>query len=147
MTEARTGHCLCGAVKVTVSDPSHELGICHCSMCRRWSGSSPSLTVPEGALAVEGASHVKSYVSSDWAERTFCDTCGSALWYRLTGEGAPRDYYMASGLLDDLSGMKVGHEIFVDCQPQAFVTDGTADRKTEAEFFAAYSGEGGDAAP
>lgn len=39
MTETRSGHCLCGAVRITVTDPPQELGACHCGMCRRWTGS------------------------------------------------------------------------------------------------------------
>ena len=141
MTELRHGRCLCGAVRVSVANPAQDLSVCHCSMCRRWSGSSPSLMVPEAALAVQGAEHVKAYTSSDWAERTFCDRCGSALWYRMTAEGAPRDYYMAAGLLDDLSGMSVGHEIYVDCRPEGFPAAGAPQRLTEAEFLATLAGE------
>jgi hypothetical protein len=35
---AITGHCLCGAVTITVAgahDP--RVGACHCRMCQRWS--------------------------------------------------------------------------------------------------------------
>lgn len=36
---ALSGHCLCGAVTITV-DGAHDprVGACHCRMCQRWSG-------------------------------------------------------------------------------------------------------------
>ena len=33
------GRCLCGAVRITVRDLNPAVSACHCSMCRRWSGS------------------------------------------------------------------------------------------------------------
>ena len=32
------GKCLCGSVELEVEYVSNELGACHCSMCRNWSG-------------------------------------------------------------------------------------------------------------
>lgn len=137
MSVERTGQCLCGAVRVTVTAPPHEVNACHCSMCRRWTGSAlVSLDVPEAQLRIEGIEAVKCYTSSDWAQRCFCGTCGSALWYRLTAPGAPTDYYMAAGLLDDLSGVALANEIYVDHRPAAFAFAGPANQITEAEFLA-----------
>ncbi len=31
------GHCLCGGIEVSAGD-HQEVGVCHCSTCRRWSG-------------------------------------------------------------------------------------------------------------
>ena len=31
------GTCLCGAVEVVAGDAT-QIGLCHCSMCRRWTG-------------------------------------------------------------------------------------------------------------
>ena len=137
MNVERTGHCLCGAVRLTVTNPCLELGVCHCEMCRRWTGLAfLGLAVPETAIRIDGGDHVRRYASSAWAERCFCDTCGSTLWYRLTKPGAPRDYYMAAGLLDDLSGMRLAHEIYIDRKPEAFAFAGPTHQMTEAEFLA-----------
>ena len=32
------GHCLCGAVRITVAHHGGFTGACHCRMCQRWSG-------------------------------------------------------------------------------------------------------------
>ena len=137
MVEIRSGHCLCGAVQVELRDPPHALGACHCGMCRRWTGSAfVTLAVPEEAVTVTGAEAVRSFASSGWAARFFCGTCGSGLWYRLSQPGAPRHYYMAAGLLDDLSDMRLAHEIYIDRKPGAFAFAGPTHQMTEAEFLA-----------
>ena len=135
-TETR-GQCLCGAVRITVSNAPHEVNACHCSMCRRWTGVAlVTLDVPEADIRVEGQAAVRSFASSDWAERSFCGTCGSSLWYLLTAPGAPADYYLAAGLMDQLSGVTLANEIYVDHRPQAFAFAGPARQITEAEFMA-----------
>lgn len=137
MAEIRTGQCLCGAVRIRVTDPSHQLGACHCGMCRRWTGSaSVTLAVAETAIQIEGAENIRAYVSSEWAARHFCRNCGSGLWYRMTQPDAPKDYYIAAGLLDDLSGMVLQHEIYIDRKPDAFAFAGPTHQMTEAEFLA-----------
>ncbi|MDY6983113.1 MAG: GFA family protein, partial [Pseudomonadota bacterium] len=74
------GSCLCGAVTITAPDLS-EIAACHCGMCRRWGGG-PFMTLHAGQdVKVEG--DVKTYRSSDWAERAFCGTCGTHLYYHL----------------------------------------------------------------
>lgn len=140
MADDRKGACLCGSVQVSLRNAGHELGACHCGMCRRWTGSAfVTLAVPASDLSVTGADAVRSYASSDWAARSFCGTCGTTLWYRLTAPGAPADYYMAAGLLDDLSGMRLAHEIYIDRKPDAFAFAGPTHQMTEAEFLASLS--------
>ena len=140
MTAERTGRCLCGAVRISVTDAVTDLAACHCEMCRRWTGLAlVCLGVAERNLRVEGAGNVASYRSSDWAERCFCRTCGSTLWYHLTAPGPEHTHYVAAGLLDDLSGMTLSHEIFYDRKPAAFTFAGDTTRSTEADFFASMS--------
>lgn len=140
MTGTRTGGCLCGAVKIAVTAPPHGLGACHCSMCRRWTGLAfVGFGVAQADLRVEGAEHVATYPSSDWAERCFCRTCGSTLWYHLTIPGETVTHFVAAGLLDDLSGMRIEHELFFDKKPDAFAFAGESRKTTEAEFLASVT--------
>ena len=128
---------MCGAVSFTVANPSHELGACHCSMCRRWTGLSfVGFGAAEADLTVRGAENVATYVSSDWAERCFCKVCGSTLWYHLTIPDQPQTHFIALGLLDDASGMTIGHELFYDKKPDAFAFAGDSVKTTEADFLA-----------
>ncbi|MFT4152027.1 MAG: GFA family protein [Paracoccaceae bacterium] len=137
MVGVRTGHCLCGAVRIAVTNPPHDLGVCHCDSCRRWTGvATVSFGVDAADLTVTGAENVAAYASSDWAERCFCRICGSTLWYHLTIPDQSPSHYVAVGLLDDASGMSIGHEIFHDQKPDAFAFAGNSRKTTRAEFLA-----------
>jgi hypothetical protein len=73
-TIARTGGCLCGAVRYLVrGDPEH-VGRCHCTDCRKESGSAFTVYAqwPLEAFEVEG--EIASYDG-----RGFCPRCGSRL--------------------------------------------------------------------
>lgn len=136
MSGERTGQCLCGAVRFVAAEVPSHLHACHCSMCRRSSGSvGLSVKVPHAAMRIEGAEHVSSYVSSDWAARSFCTRCGSGLWYRLTQpDPVTADYYLSAGILDDLAGLTLDREIYIDCKPDAYAFAGAHSRLTGAEF-------------
>lgn len=126
-----TGHCLCGGVKITVTDIPSDMHACHCENCRRQSMIGFSVPVAPDKLEVSGDT-IATFKSSDWGERGFCSTCGSNLWFRADDA----DYYLSPGLLDDLSGMKLVDEIFIDHKPAAYDFAGTRTRLTGEEFFA-----------
>jgi hypothetical protein len=136
----RTGQCLCGAVHFTIRDLDPEYGVCHCKMCQRWAGSMlAGLTVPEGTVEFTGAEHIGRYQSSEWAERAFCSTCGSGLYYRVTMAGPyAGTYHMPVGLLDDTSDLTLSREIYVDAKPDSFALAGERERldtKATLELF------------
>lgn len=139
------GHCLCGAVTLRVVPAKQELHACHCEMCRRWTGSAlvEVDVLPEG---LEVAGPVKTFVSSDWAERAWCDTCGSTLWYKLTLPGQER-YSVSAGLFEDAGGLELTREIFIDCKPRGYGFAGTHEVMTKAEVEAMFADfdSGGDA--
>ncbi|WP_249777806.1 GFA family protein [Pontivivens nitratireducens] len=135
-----TGKCMCGAVVLTIGELPHEYGTCHCEMCRRWAGSALlSVSVPQDDLTIAGAEHVRTIQSSDWAERAWCDKCGSGLWYRVTAD-VPHagTYEIPIGLLDDANGLTMTREIFIDEKPDAFTFAGTRELMNRAEVLALY---------
>lgn len=136
MTGERSGGCLCGAVRYVVEDLPGHMHACHCSMCRRTTGSvSLSVVVPFAAMRVDGGEHVIAYRSSDWATRSFCGRCGSSLWYRLTEpDAATADYYLSLGTLDDGNGVALTREIHIDGKPDGYAFAGDHTRLTGAEF-------------
>lgn len=137
MVGTRSGHCLCGAVGFTAANVDPDMGACHCSMCRRWTGTAfVGFGVAEADLLVEGAENITAYASSDWAERCFCRICGSTLWYHLTLPDQKHSHFVAFGLLDDPSGLKIGHELFYDKKPEAISFACQSKKTTEAEFLA-----------
>ena len=93
-----TGGCQCGACRFTVTPGPVNQTVCHCRMCRRAVSNAfaPLADVDETRVAWTGTP--KTYASSDIAERGFCATCGSPLFYRRPGTGVIE--FMA-GALDD----------------------------------------------
>ena len=138
---SRSGGCLCGAVRFTATELG-DCGVCHCKMCQRWAGSAMfAVTVPEAAMRITGADNVATLATSDWARRSWCTKCGSSLWYRhdpgQTGGGA---YEVVLGLLDDAGGLRIRHEIFIDCKPDSFALVGDHPRLTEADVAHRFAG-------
>lgn len=75
------GQCHCGAVSYEFTgEPSHQ-ALCHCSDCRRHSGS-PMVAwalVSNDQLKIDG--ETRAYASSEHAKRHFCAQCGTSLFY------------------------------------------------------------------
>jgi len=137
MNGARNGGCLCGAVRFEIDPFDTNFGACHCKMCQRWAGSALlALTVPANTLTVIGADNVKTYTSSDWADRNFCGTCGSGLWYRVKENDV---HHLPIGLLDDTSGLALKTEIFHDLKPACFELSTTSKKISQAETLAMFA--------
>lgn len=135
---ARCGGCLCGAVRFEIASFNPHFGACHCKMCQRWAGSALlALNVPGDRLTVSG-DVVKTFGSSDWAERSFCGTCGSVLWYRVKADNT---FHIAIGLLDDTTGLKIRSEIYHDLKPDCFDLSRASTKYTAAETRAMYAPE------
>ena len=127
------GQCLCGAVRFTAKGLSAEAAACHCGMCLRWAGG-PWIGVMTRSLDWQDTDALQVIASSAWAERGFCNRCGSSLYYRLT---APGKYHgalsIALGALDDTSGITVTKEWFIDRKPSAYALAGEHQLFTEAQ--------------
>src|SRR4029077_19549434 len=78
-----TGGCLCGAVRYEVKGPLRQVIACHCTMCRRTTGSYVHATAAMLAdfrlTAEEGLAW---YRSSPKAQRGFCKICGAHLFWQ-----------------------------------------------------------------
>lgn len=132
------GQCMCGAVTITATPARDALGACHCDMCRRWSSSAfVSFQVEPGYAAL---GPVRTYTSSDWAERAFCEECGSALWYRITLPGEMHGQtQVAAGLFDNAVGSQLKLELYIDKKPEGYAFAGERRQMTEAEVMAMYA--------
>lgn len=111
----RTGRCMCGAVTFAATDTADTFSSCHCKMCQRWVGGAFSgVSVKTENLTVHGAENIRSFQSSEFAERANCEICGSALWYRLTAGKYVGNTSLPIGLLDNTDGLVLNTEYFVD---------------------------------
>jgi len=130
------GSCLCGSIHIRVAALKLQVGTCHCSMCRRWSGG-PFMGVDCGTeVSFNGEENISVYDSSEWAERGFCRKCGSHLFYRLKQSG---QFVMSVGLFDDEERFIFDHQIFIDKKPAFYSFANVTNNMTEAEVFAKYS--------
>ena len=126
-----TGHCLCGAVQVTVNgahDP--RVGACHCRMCQRWSGGL-FLCFDAAAEGVTIEGPVTQFASSDFATRGFCSLCGSHVWFRDTGSDVIN---LMPGLFDAARDFPLRSEIYIDRAITAARLTGDHRRATRADY-------------
>lgn len=112
-----TGNCLCGAVSIHLQHEKPTLSACHCSICRRWTGG-PFMTLEcHRAPEIEGAEHVRTFASSEWAERGFCAQCGTHLFYRLIED---EFYALPAGLFPEGTGWPFELQVFIDEKPENY---------------------------
>lgn len=131
------GACLCGAVKIDAKTVTTSVHACHCGMCRKWGGG-PFLSVDCGtAVTFEGEENIGVFESSPWAERGFCKTCGTHLFYRAR---QTRQYYVPAGLFDRLETPVFESQIFIDRKPDYYAFANRTSNMTEAEVFAMFAG-------
>lgn len=135
-----SGGCLCGAITYT-STTNGKVGVCHCSMCRRWSGG-PAFALEHSAdLHVTGDEHLTVYKSSDWGERCFCKTCGTNLFWR-----SPTYNHVSimAGTLTDDAALTFTNQIFIDNKPGYYDFANETKNMTEAEVIAMFTANDGN---
>ena len=138
------GHCLCGAVTVTVAAaPAGWSGACHCRRCQRWSGGL-FLCFEAAAADVTVTGLVKTYASSALAERAFCGTCGSHLWMRDTDRDDAA-YDLMPGLFDAALDWPLRSEMYTDQAMKAVDLRGDHRSATAAEYEATNAHVEGEA--
>ncbi len=130
------GRCLCGAVRLTIPGDRNEVHACHCGMCQRWSGASNMALDAGEDIEIEGADNISVYRSSEWAERAFCKTCGSNLYYRLIDAGS---YSICAGILEDQESLVLDSQFFIDEKPAYYDFANDTEKLTGAEVFARYA--------
>lgn len=127
-----TGHCLCGAVTYAAKEVETDVHSCHCDICIRWNGG-PGFTVSVGQVSFDGEENITRFNSSEWAERGFCNRCGTNLFYHLK----EADLYMLwMGTFDELTQFKLASEIYIDKKPALYELAGNHPRLTGEEFIA-----------
>lgn len=122
------GRCLCGAVRVRTARLSDEMSACFCANCQRWGGGF-QIGI-EGDRTAEVTGPVKTWRAVSFAERAWCDTCGTSLW--LKDDDGP--YEFCPGLFDNAGGAQLDHIVYADRMPSGFDFKGVADRVSAADY-------------
>jgi hypothetical protein len=106
------GGCLCGAVKYEVADTFRYAMNCHCSNCRRTTGSAfkSFAGVERDRLRITEGEQAISIYGDEAAHDVHCGTCGSLL-YSVVREGAY--VHVAMGTLMDEPAIRPSMHIFV----------------------------------
>jgi hypothetical protein len=117
------GKCLCGAVRYAVADEFAYAANCHCSNCRRSTGSAfkPFAGIERGKLSVtEGEGNLMKF-GGETDHDAHCRTCGSLL-YSVVRDGAY--VHVAMGTLVDDPAIRPSKHIYVGSKAPWFtITD------------------------
>jgi len=119
-----TGRCSCGAIEYAVADEFRYALNCHCSQCRRTTGSAfkPFAGIERGKLRLtKGADRLLIVGEADGND-TYCARCGSLL-YSVVREGA--FVHVTLGTLVDEPSIRPTAHIFTGSKAPWFtITDG-----------------------
>ena len=122
---ARTlnGKCLCGAVHYAVADEFVYAANCHCSNCRRATGSAfkPFAGIPRDKLSITKGDEDLMTFGEETSHDAHCRRCGSLL-YSVVRDGAY--VHVAMGTLVDDPSIRPTKHIFVGSKAPWFtITD------------------------
>jgi hypothetical protein len=119
----RAGKCYCGAVQYVVPDEFRYAMNCHCSNCRRTTGSAfkPFAGIERAKLGLTKGADTLMVFGEEIANDTHCRVCGSLL-YSVVRDGAY--VHVALGTLVDDPGIRPTRHIFVGSKAPWFtITD------------------------
>jgi hypothetical protein len=133
------GGCLCGGVRFEIEQIEGPFELCHCSRCRRTTGSAFAAGIwvrGEHFRLIRGADLVRTYeapvLRSPPPYRTaFCSTCGSPV--PLPDPGFPF-VEVPAGTLDDDPGLRAAWFEITDDLPQMSPEQIAEDRSSRGFF-------------
>lgn len=111
-----TGGCLCGDVRWGLIGRLPPVGFCHCSQCRRVSGTGSNAVLhvkPDRFVWICGEDQRRDYVTPTGWRTTFCAHCGCPAPH-LGGHGR---WFVPAGSLDGDVALNVSGHIFVEDKP------------------------------
>jgi hypothetical protein len=112
---AAKGECNCGAVRFAIDADLSGVFVCHCSICRRATGSNgiAVVIVPNGQFHwIQGEEHVTKWAkpNTSW-EIFFCSICGSP----VPGQNDANTMFVPAGTLSEGGEtLKVIHHVWVN---------------------------------
>lgn len=123
MARKLAGKCLCGAVRYAVTDEFVYAANCHCSNCRRTTGSAfkPFAGIEHEKLVLTEGEQNLLIFGDQSGHDAHCGLCGSLL-YSLVRDGA--FFHVAMGTLVDDPSIRPAAHIFVGSKAGWFtITD------------------------
>lgn len=103
--------CLCGQVRLAINGPITAIIHCHCSKCRKSTGSAYAtngFVATSDLQLLTGAELLQFYAAAPGKKRYFCQHCGSPVY--STNQAEPERLRIRLGLLDcDISERPMSH--------------------------------------
>jgi len=114
MRKTINGSCLCNAITYRFSGPELVFQYCHCSRCRKFSGSAHSANIivrPNQFEWLSGEDLIGRFElpEAKYFATCFCTRCGSSLPWLTRNNSA---VVIPAGTLDEDPGIKPAHNIF-----------------------------------
>lgn len=106
------GSCLCGTIKFELRVDSLKVYQCHCSLCRKQTGTASScgsVVHVEKLAWLSGESNIAKWERSTGFTSHFCSTCGSSVPNKFRGNPY---YWVPAGLIES-DNIEVVVNIFV----------------------------------
>lgn len=104
------GSCLCGAVKYVLNGELGRSVFCHCTRCRKASGSAfaANAAIDEATFEItHGSDKLKSFSTPEGVHRLFCSVCGSPIISKR--DSIPGVLRLRLGTLDTAPEKPVAH--------------------------------------
>jgi hypothetical protein len=109
------GGCLCGGVRFRITRPFRRASHCHCSLCRKHSGTfglTQGRVARDGFELLQGGDLVRVFrPDGGGAVKAFCSVCGSSLFGGTWPEGP--EVSVRLGSLDGDPGIRPQYHSFV----------------------------------
>ncbi len=127
------GECNCGSVRFAIDAKPEGIFVCHCSICRRHTGTNGNavLVVQQSDfrwLSGEGQIATWRKPGHDW-QIWFCRTCGS----QVPGDNSESTKFVPAGLLSEGDEkLEVIHHIWVDSKARWDVIGDAGKQHREA---------------
>lgn len=110
-TSPYLGSCLCGGVAIEVRGGIRAIIHCHCSRCRKSSGTAYAtngFVDRDGLRIVRGAELLREYTVLSGRTRHFCGVCGSPVY--SSNPADPQRLRLRLGILDsDIDERPISH--------------------------------------
>lgn len=120
------GSCLCGKCSFEVVGDPGPVGKCHCSKCRKVSGTGSNAVfwiAPDSFKWLSGEENAKTYSLPDGWRSVFCNDCGSPIPAFVEGSPLPEFagsgmWIVPAGLMDEEVNVGVRGHIWVENKPE-----------------------------
>ena len=107
------GKCLCGAIEFELNGDVPNLYQCHCSLCRKVTGSAANAAFRIAADQfdwISDSSEIREFVTESGFKSHFCASCGSPVPNLTSNDSA---YWIPVGLLEETGELELVAHLYV----------------------------------